>query len=130
MTGSEAATAFLRRYPVSAPSELEGKTVRSKVAAQPRAGVSTPTGDGTIVVPAVNLKSEATRGKKRTAEDVAAEDRRIQGTGLRHLVHSRTVMRDICLPFTEFTSSQQLVQIVLECIVGGRRFCIVSRALH
>ena len=78
--------------------------------------LSAPTGDGTIVIPAG--RSESTRGTKRTADDVAAEDRRIQGTGLRHLVHSRIVTRDICLPFMEFTNSRQLVQIVLECIVG------------
>ena len=58
------------------------------------------------------------RGVKRKAEEVRTEDRRLQGTGLRHFVHSRIVMRDICLPFTDFTSSKQLVRMVLECIVG------------
>ena len=100
----------------------------SEVIVPPPACVSEPTGDGTIVIP--DDKSEPTRGSKRTADDVAAEDWRIQGTGLRHLVHSRIVMRDICLPFTEFTSSHQLVRIVLECIVGQYRVLNVSRLSH
>ena len=113
---SEAATAFLRQFPDSAPSKLQHIMTESEAIVPPPACISAPTGDGTIVIPAV--RSESTRGTKRTADDVAAEDRRIQGTGLRHLVHSRIVTRDICLPFMEFTNSRQLVQIVLECIVG------------
>ncbi|KAI0740056.1 hypothetical protein C8Q76DRAFT_706565, partial [Earliella scabrosa] len=56
--------------------------------------------------------------KKRKADEVAAEDRLLQGSRLRHLVHTRVVVKEICLPLTAFTSSQQLVKIVYHCVLA------------
>ena len=58
------------------------------------------------------------RGTKRTADTVAVEDGRIQGSNLRHMVHTRLVEQEICLPLTAFTSSRQFVRIILDCITG------------
>ena len=57
------------------------------------------------------------RGVKRKFSSLIAQK---QGLGLRHMVHTRLVVREICLPFTAFTSSQQLVRIIYGCINGMR----------
>ncbi|RPD68710.1 hypothetical protein L226DRAFT_495343 [Lentinus tigrinus ALCF2SS1-7] len=41
-----------------------------------------------------------------------------QGTGLRHMVHSRLIVKEVCLPLTAFTSSKQLVRILYGCIIA------------
>ena len=41
-----------------------------------------------------------------------------QGAGLRHMVHTRLVVKEVCLPITAFTSSNQLVRLIYECITG------------
>ncbi|RPD53827.1 hypothetical protein L227DRAFT_480608, partial [Lentinus tigrinus ALCF2SS1-6] len=58
------------------------------------------------------------RGTKRTADDRIIEENSQQGQGLRHLIHYRLVVKEICLPLTEFKSSQQLVSIIMNCIVA------------
>ncbi|TFK78153.1 hypothetical protein K466DRAFT_440952, partial [Polyporus arcularius HHB13444] len=40
------------------------------------------------------------------------------GAGLRHMVHTRLVVKEICLPLTAFTSSKQLVRIIYGCITA------------
>ncbi|TFK78765.1 hypothetical protein K466DRAFT_471400, partial [Polyporus arcularius HHB13444] len=40
------------------------------------------------------------------------------GAGLRHMVHTRLVVKEICLPLTAFTSSRQLVRIIYGCITA------------
>lgn len=72
----------------------------------------------TIPPVAKSKTSRPGRGTKRSQQDVIAEDKRTQGSRLRHLIHTRLVAKDICLSFTEFTSSQQLVRIVLHCATG------------
>ena len=65
--------------------------------------------------------SESSRGPvgvKRSAAQVAHEDKSTQGAGLRHMVHTRMVVKEVCLPMTEFTSSFQLTKIIYECILG------------
>ncbi|KAI0740025.1 hypothetical protein C8Q76DRAFT_790508 [Earliella scabrosa] len=55
---------------------------------------------------------------KRTADEVVAEDRRVQGMGLRRLCHSRLVMKEICLPLMRFANSKQLVTVVADAIAA------------
>lgn len=60
------------------------------------------------------------RGTKRTFAAMLARD---QGAGLRHMVHTRLVVEEICLPLTAFTNSMQLVRIIYHCIVGESAGC-------
>ncbi|TFK81952.1 hypothetical protein K466DRAFT_501216, partial [Polyporus arcularius HHB13444] len=57
-------------------------------------------------------------GTKRTADERTAEDNLQQGQGLRHLIHYRLVLREVCLPLTEVTSSKQLVILIIDSIVA------------
>ena len=114
----KAAVALLRKLPATTQLERVGRAPRA--AKNKRAAASDPNRRLAIVAPPRKPDQHSEpRGKKRSADEVQTEDRRLQGTGLRHLVHTRTVVRDVCLPFTDFTSSKQLVQIILQCIAGS-----------
>ena len=64
---------------------------------------------------------------KSTAEEVAGEDRRVQGMGLRRLCHSRLVVNEVCLPLMRFANSKQLVTVVADAIAGTRTgTCLTS----
>ncbi|KAI0698188.1 hypothetical protein C8T65DRAFT_742912 [Cerioporus squamosus] len=52
-------------------------------------------------------------GVKRSAEEM---ERRERGAGLRHLIHYRVVMQDICLGAMTFKNSKQWVGIILDCV--------------
>ncbi|RPD53828.1 hypothetical protein L227DRAFT_512696, partial [Lentinus tigrinus ALCF2SS1-6] len=58
------------------------------------------------------------RGTKRKLDAFLAGLKRKPGEGLRHMIHSRMVVREICLPLTAFTSSQQFIRILYECITA------------
>lgn len=92
--------------------------MKSMLASNPRA----PTTGAIATLPdlpaSMQPPSTSQARPKRSYQDFCADDLREQGQGLRHMIHSRMVVRDICLPFTEFTSSRQLVRIVLDCILG------------
>lgn len=60
----------------------------------------------------------ASRSVKRSAATVEAEDKRLQGSGLRPLIHHRVVVSEVCLPLTRFTSSKQLVTLVYDSLAG------------
>ncbi len=63
--------------------------------------------------------TKAANGIKRSADDVKSEFKRPkQGIGLRHLVHYRVVFKEICLPLMRFTSSQQLLSLLTDCVEG------------
>ncbi|RPD53592.1 hypothetical protein L227DRAFT_616887 [Lentinus tigrinus ALCF2SS1-6] len=62
--------------------------------------------------------SDRSGGVKRSAEEVEREDKWTQGHGLRHMVHSRTVVKEVCLSMTEFTSSFQLTRIILSAFLA------------
>ncbi|RPD53794.1 hypothetical protein L227DRAFT_378842 [Lentinus tigrinus ALCF2SS1-6] len=103
----------------------DSKAVKQKLlrlyARKKATGKSAPTGPAFPPGPSksartTNAQPPAPRRKKRTADTMIAEDRRIQGGGLRHMIHTRLVEKEICLPFTEFTSSRQLVRIIFDCI--------------
>ena len=66
--------------------------------------------------------SSAPRGVKRKFCTMIAEN---QGLDLRHMVHTRLVVKEICLPLTAFTSSRQLVRIMYGCIVGTCSLSVV-----
>ena len=70
------------------------------------------------------------RGTKRTADTMAVEDGRIQGSNLRHMVHTRLVEQEVCLPLTAFTSSRQFVRIILDCINGKHNPLLYDSALQ
>ena len=57
-------------------------------------------------------------GTKRKHDALLTEDQRKPGEGLRHMVHTRLVVKEICIPLTGFTSSQQFVRILTECLIG------------
>ena len=57
----------------------------------------------------------ASRGVKRKFCTMIAEN---QGLDLRYMVHSRLVVKEICLPLTAFTSSKQLVRLMYGGITG------------
>ena len=65
--------------------------------------------------------TEPRLSKKRKADEVAADDMLLQGSRLRHPVHSRIVVEEICLPLTAFTHSEQLVRLVRHCVIGMSR---------
>ncbi|RDX51601.1 hypothetical protein OH76DRAFT_1401487 [Lentinus brumalis] len=54
------------------------------------------------------------RGVKRSYEIFL--DKPKMGDGLRHMIHTRLVVQEICIPLTAFTSSRQYVRILYECI--------------
>ena len=60
------------------------------------------------------------RGEKRSVEDAGAEDTVLlpPGFGLRHFVHYRAIVAEICLPSTEFPSGRVWVKIVWHCLQG------------
>ncbi|TFK89926.1 hypothetical protein K466DRAFT_413420 [Polyporus arcularius HHB13444] len=89
-------------------------------------GVSAPAG------PQAKLSTtKAANGIKRSADNVKSEVQRPeQGTGLRHLVHYRVVFKEICLPLTRFTSSQQLVSLLIDCVEAHRDAYVILRLVH
>ncbi|RDX50599.1 hypothetical protein OH76DRAFT_1402203 [Lentinus brumalis] len=58
------------------------------------------------------------RGVKRSHESMAAKEQQRQGEDMRHMVHTRLVVKEICLPLLEFTSSRQLVRLVYGCVIA------------
>ncbi|RPD77269.1 hypothetical protein L226DRAFT_611594 [Lentinus tigrinus ALCF2SS1-7] len=68
------------------------------------------------------LKSKPSRetssGTKRSAEEMEKPE---PGAGLRHLIHFRVVMKDICLGAMAFKSSKQWVSIILDCMKAHMR---------
>ena len=56
--------------------------------------------------------------KKRTADERTTEENSEQGYGIRHLIHYRLVVKQICLTLTDLEHSWQLVSIIRDCIVG------------
>ena len=54
-------------------------------------------------------------GVKRPVEEMATCE---PGAGLRHLIHFRIVMKDICLGAMAFKNSKQWVGIILDCLRG------------
>ncbi|RPD53824.1 hypothetical protein L226DRAFT_617358 [Lentinus tigrinus ALCF2SS1-7] len=62
--------------------------------------------------------SEDRRGQKRTADDRITEENFQQGQGLRHLTHYRLVVKEICLSLACFTDSEQLVGIIMDCVLA------------
>ncbi|RPD68724.1 hypothetical protein L226DRAFT_576200 [Lentinus tigrinus ALCF2SS1-7] len=53
-----------------------------------------------------------------------------QGTGLRHMVHSRLIVKEVCLPITAFTSSKQLVRILYGCIIAHAMAWTKCKYMH
>ncbi|RPD68709.1 hypothetical protein L226DRAFT_316758 [Lentinus tigrinus ALCF2SS1-7] len=56
----------------------------------------------------------ATAQHPRSSRDSQAA----QGKDLLHLMHTRLVVKEICLPFTEFTSTRQLVHLIFDCVIA------------
>ncbi|KAM5535295.1 hypothetical protein V8D89_010980 [Ganoderma adspersum] len=52
------------------------------------------------------------------------------GSGLRHLTHYRIIITEVCLPSMEIKSSHQLMQIVLNCMIGHRDATVKCGILH
>ncbi|TFK84675.1 hypothetical protein K466DRAFT_665016 [Polyporus arcularius HHB13444] len=59
---------------------------------------------------------KAGRGVKRSAENVVIGEERRPGSGLRHMVHYRIVVAELCLPSTAFTSGRTWALVVLSCL--------------
>ena len=64
-------------------------------------------------------------GRRPLPQDTAPVVPR-DGSGLRHLTHYRIVVAEVCLPSTEIKSSHQLMQIVLNCMIGMFSLSILS----
>ncbi|RPD57704.1 hypothetical protein L227DRAFT_506295 [Lentinus tigrinus ALCF2SS1-6] len=60
-------------------------------------------------------KPEAGRGVKRSAKDAEAEHHP-PGSGIRHMVHYRIIVAEVCLPCTAFPSSRIWAAVVLDCL--------------
>lgn len=69
-------------------------------------------------VPSTPKHASSQRGTKRNLDAFLAEDQCKPGEGLRHMVHTRLIVKEVCLPLTAFTSSQQFVRILCECLTG------------
>ena len=82
-------------------SRMQGK---AKVAASTVATIASEDGHGNF--------------KKRTADERTTEENSEQGYGIRHLIHYRLVVKQICLTLTDLEHSWQLVSIIRDCIVG------------
>ncbi|RPD77244.1 hypothetical protein L226DRAFT_363187 [Lentinus tigrinus ALCF2SS1-7] len=54
-------------------------------------------------------------GVKRSAEEMEKQE---AGAGLRHLIHYRVVMKEICLGAMAFENSRQWVAIILDCLIA------------
>ncbi|RPD53576.1 hypothetical protein L226DRAFT_488350 [Lentinus tigrinus ALCF2SS1-7] len=71
-------------------------------------------------IPSQPLSDGSSRGVKRSSEDVEAEDeahaQRLPGSGLRHFVHYRIVVAEVCLPSTAFLSGRMWARIVWHCL--------------
>ncbi|PIL32428.1 hypothetical protein GSI_05130 [Ganoderma sinense ZZ0214-1] len=68
-------------------------------------------------------------GKRPRPEDkvpVVPKD----GFGLRHLTHYRIIVAEVCLPSTDITSGEQLVQIVWNCMSGHQDAVVKCGILH
>ncbi|RPD63392.1 hypothetical protein L227DRAFT_521527 [Lentinus tigrinus ALCF2SS1-6] len=59
--------------------------------------------------------SGAAAGVKRSAEEMEKQE---AGAGLRHLIHFRVVMKEICLGAMAFKNSRQWVAIILDSLVA------------
>ncbi|RPD68717.1 hypothetical protein L226DRAFT_540453, partial [Lentinus tigrinus ALCF2SS1-7] len=66
----------------------------------------------------VTPPSTGVRGTKRKLDVFLAGLKRKPGEGLRHMVHTRSVVKEIGLPLTAFTSSRQFVRILYNCITA------------
>ncbi|RPD57691.1 hypothetical protein L227DRAFT_655264 [Lentinus tigrinus ALCF2SS1-6] len=60
-------------------------------------------------------KPEAGRGVKRSAKDAEAEHQP-PGSGIRHMVHYRIIVAEVCLPCTAFSSSRTWAAVILDCL--------------
>ena len=73
--------------------------------------------NGAAIPTNVELKTDAPSGagSKRSAEEMGRQE---PGTALRHLIHFRVVMKDVCLGAMAFKNSKQWVSILLDCMKG------------
>ncbi len=66
--------------------------------------------------------SEGSRGSKRgrsgASKSTTGDKKARKQPRIRHLSHYRLVVSEVCLPLTEFKTSRQLVQAVLDCVEG------------
>ncbi|KAI0688433.1 hypothetical protein C8T65DRAFT_746599 [Cerioporus squamosus] len=64
--------------------------------------------------------SEGSRGSKRdrsgAAKSNAGDKKARKQPRIRHLSHYRLVISEVCLPLTDFKTSRQLLQVVLDCV--------------
>ncbi|KAI0707455.1 hypothetical protein C8T65DRAFT_740386 [Cerioporus squamosus] len=84
--------------------------------AEAKSAPNLPAFDPGTDVPATPPPTTGVRGTKRSYDVFLAGQKRLQGEGLRHMVHTRLVVREICLPLTAFTGSKQFVRILYECL--------------
>ena len=69
-------------------------------------------------VPSTPKATSTVRGKKRKFNAFLAAGKHKPGAELRHMVHTRMVVREVCLPLTAFTNSRQFVRIIFDCLFG------------
>ncbi|KAI0636357.1 hypothetical protein C8Q77DRAFT_1270422 [Trametes polyzona] len=70
---------------------------------------------------------DTSRGKPRSQDSSAAGS---ENAVYRLYTHYRIVVRDVCLPFSEFTSSKQLVLLILHCMTTHWHAYRCLRLLH
>ncbi|RDX46445.1 hypothetical protein OH76DRAFT_1386590 [Lentinus brumalis] len=66
--------------------------------------------------PTTKANSKGPRGTKRSYDMFRGKEN--MGVGLRHMIHTRMVVREIGLPLTAFKSSRQFVRIIYECVTA------------
>ncbi|RDX42115.1 hypothetical protein OH76DRAFT_1411496 [Lentinus brumalis] len=66
--------------------------------------------------PTTKANSKGPRGIKRSYDMFRGKEN--MGVGLRHMIHTRMVVREIGLPLTAFKSSRQFVRIIYECVTA------------
>ncbi|RDX50652.1 hypothetical protein OH76DRAFT_433329 [Lentinus brumalis] len=73
---------------------------------------------------------KASRGVKRPAYGGSADELRRPGSGIRHLVHYRIVVAEVCLPSTAFASGRTWATVVFECLQAHQGAYEMCKIVH
>ncbi|TFK83357.1 hypothetical protein K466DRAFT_529000, partial [Polyporus arcularius HHB13444] len=74
--------------------------------------------------------AKASRGVKRPAHGGSTDDLRRPGSGIRHLVHYRIVVAEVCLPSTAFLSGRTWATVVFECLQAHQGAYEMCKIVH
>ncbi|KAI0324334.1 hypothetical protein GY45DRAFT_427623 [Cubamyces sp. BRFM 1775] len=93
----------------------------------PPSGAAPARSSNTLVAPSSSSSLSKKRPRTEDTEDTLADN---EECPLRRHAHYRLVVKEVCLPLSEFTSGRQLVLIVLYCLRAHRDAYEKAKIMH